>query len=149
MAQSQAFFAHGTKLFLTDSEYANPVEVAEIVDIPISISQDILDATHHGSGGWKEKKVGLKDGGNLTLDLHWLPSNTTHQQLLDAFNDSDPEKDPLFFLIQSPGSGKVIKLKLSAYVASPSFPFKNDDLMRGSVTLALTGPVQIAFENAA
>jgi predicted secreted protein len=54
--------------------------VAEVQDcVPPTFSKEAIDVTHHGStDGWREFLSGLKDGGEVTLTLGWLPQNATH-----------------------------------------------------------------------
>lgn len=144
MTASQAFFSGGAVLKVYDANDANPISIAEFVDLPVNLQQDLLDATNHGSGGWKERKVGLKDGGVLQCDLHWLPGNAGHQLLKALFDDADPNKSPRKFEIVTPGT-PAITIDFYAYVNSLGFPQKHDDIMRGQVSLGVTGPVTVVF----
>lgn len=53
--------------------------VAEVFDISgPSMSKDAIETTHHGStNGWREFISGLKDGGEVTLSMNFLPQNST------------------------------------------------------------------------
>lgn len=47
-----------------------------------SLQQDALDVTDHSSpNGWKEFIGGLKDGGEVPLELNYDPSDATHDHL--------------------------------------------------------------------
>lgn len=144
MTASQAFFGGGAVLKLYDANDANPISIAELVDIPINLQQAVLDATNHGSGGWTERKVGLKDIGVLQLDLHWLPGDTGHLALKAMFDDTNPNKLPRKFELVTPGT-PAITIDFRAYVSALSFPQKHDDIMRGSVSLAGTGSATVLF----
>lgn len=57
--------------------------VAEVVDIDrLGFSTDVLDATDQQSPGRaKEKIAGLNDAGSVSVKVHWLANNSTHQAL--------------------------------------------------------------------
>ena len=57
--------------------------VAEVVDIDrVGYASDVLDVTDQTSPqGVREKIAGLADGGEVTVKLHWLANNLTHQAL--------------------------------------------------------------------
>lgn len=40
----------------------------------------MLDGTHLGSGDFMEKIAGMKDGGQVSLNVHYDPTNATHDQ---------------------------------------------------------------------
>ena len=52
--------------------------LAEVTNItPPKMSRDTVDATHEESpGAWREFIAGLKDGGDVSLDLNFIPGGT-------------------------------------------------------------------------
>ena len=144
MSTSNAFFAHGTTLSVYDVNGANPIQIAELVDLPANLSQATLDATNHASGGWKESKPGLKEGGVWQLSLAYVPGDAGHQLLLALFNDSNPNKMPRKFELKTPGS-PAITIDFYAYVTGLQYPAKHDDLMRGTIALSTTGPITVVY----
>lgn len=91
---SSAFWAYGSTLQLGDG--ANPevfTSIAEITELkPPQMSRDEIDVTSHSSSdGYREFIAGLRDGGEVTFQANWLPTNSTHDAttgLLETFNDN-------------------------------------------------------------
>lgn len=55
------------------ASYTNVVEVVDAM--PPQYSRDAIEATHHGSpSGYKEYIPGLKDAGEVSLTLNYVPS---------------------------------------------------------------------------
>jgi hypothetical protein len=57
-------------------------DVAEVNSISgPSLSADAVEITHHGSGessdAWREFVVGLLDGGEVSIDVNFLPTDST------------------------------------------------------------------------
>lgn len=92
--KSNAFWAYGSVLQLGDG--ATPevfTSIAEITELtPPQMSRDEIDVTSHSSGdGYREFISGLRDGGEVTFQANWLPTNSTHDGttgLLETFNDN-------------------------------------------------------------
>ncbi|WP_136441633.1 phage tail tube protein [Pacificoceanicola onchidii] len=64
--------------------------VGEVISItPPSISRDVVDATHMSSPeGWREFIAGLKDGGEVSVQIQSKPSTPAYAAMLADF-DSD------------------------------------------------------------
>lgn len=81
---SDAFWAFGSTLKLGDGGSPEVfTAVAEITDIsPPSMGRDLIEVTHHASpGGYREFISGLRDGGEVSLEANWLPTDATHDQV--------------------------------------------------------------------
>lgn len=61
------------------------VTIANLVNVePVDLSADIIDASSHDSADeYREKLAGLKDGGDVKLELNYDPAATTHKKLED------------------------------------------------------------------
>ena len=88
---SEATAAKGTLIKLGDG--ASPevfTTIAEVTNIGgPEIEQDSLDVSHHGVD-YKQFVGGLKDGGEVALELNYLPADGTHNAatgLLKDLND--------------------------------------------------------------
>ncbi len=69
------------------SSYTSVAEVHEAT--PPQLSRDAIEATHHGSpNGYREYIPGLKDGGESTIGINYIPSAA--DPLIAAFNASTP-----------------------------------------------------------
>lgn len=92
---TSAFQAYGSVLQAGDGAGTeNFSTIAEVIDItPPALSKDDIEATSQDSAdGYREYIPGLKDGGTLTFNCNWLPSNATQDEvtgLLESFNDDD------------------------------------------------------------
>lgn len=75
--------AFGTILKMGDGAVSESfTAIAEVTDIQgPSFSKEAIEVTNHGStDGWREYISGLKDGGEITLSLNWLPGAVTHDE---------------------------------------------------------------------
>jgi predicted secreted protein len=74
------YAAKGAVLKMSDMS-ATPVftAIAQVIDITgPGLSADTLETTDHDSAGWKTYVGSLKDGGEVTLSLHYDPAGGTH-----------------------------------------------------------------------
>lgn len=120
--------------FARDSGGGVFADIAEVVSItPPQMSRDTPDATHLASpDGYREFISGLRDGGEISLELNFVPADAT-QTLLRTDFDGDA---PVDYQITFPDTSNVTA---TAFVTalSPSVPL--DDKMALSVTLKVTG----------
>jgi len=85
---SNAVFARGTLLKIDDGA-GNYTTIPECMNIKgPALVLDTVDVTNHDSpSGAKEFIGGLLDGGTVTADINFQPSNAVHKQLYgDMFN---------------------------------------------------------------
>lgn len=81
MPATQARIGHGTtigyaEIGTPEGPYTTLGEVTNVTPPPIS--RDLIDATHMESEeGWREYIPGLKDGGEMSLDLNFVPGSAT------------------------------------------------------------------------
>ena len=137
---SQAVNAFGT----TISKDGN--EIAEVTNIGgPKLARDTLEVTHHKSTGmWREFIKGLKDGGEVSLDLNFLPFHATHNAsttgLLADFSD---DTTIAAWVLTFPDSGGTT-WSFNGIVTGfePSQPF--DDKLTASVTIKVTGQPTLA-----
>lgn len=83
MATSVAVNAFGTQL-----KY-NGTTIAEITDIGIpELSRDMIEVTHHQSPAmWRERIKGLKDAGEVSITINYIPTNSTHNSAAGLLGD--------------------------------------------------------------
>ncbi len=138
MTAAKSINAQGTVLKIADT--ATPtvfVAVAEVKSIgEIGGANAVIDATTLDSIA-KEKKVGLSDYGQMTLGLHYDPTDTTGQdvmrtalgdRLIRNFKIEIPSvASPLTF------SGYVIAFKVGS--------FEVDGIIGASATIEISGEV--------
>lgn len=78
--------AFGTKLQMTIATVLT--DIAKVTNVkPYSKKVDIIDnSSHDSTEEWREKLAGMKDAGEVQLDLNYDPAATTHKALEDALD---------------------------------------------------------------
>lgn len=52
--------------------------IAEVKDVDgPGLTRTIIDVTSHDSGGWKEKRPGVKDAGTISFEMNFIPQSAT------------------------------------------------------------------------
>lgn len=115
------------------------VDIAELMDIDgPGLSQETEDATTHNSvNRWVDKIVTVKDGGQITFDIAYLPTESTHDGstgLLKDYNDGTLRNFKVIF----PNSAQTT-WTVSAYVVgyNPTMPVRG--VLTASITLEVSG----------
>lgn len=120
----------GTEVFTTIAEVKN-------ISGP-SMSRDTFDLTTHSStGSWREFGTGLKDAGEVSFDINYVPTNATHRLstgVLGDFNSGVRRNYQLVF----PNAGATT-WSFSGFVTSFETSAPVDDLLGASITIKLTG----------
>lgn len=63
-------------------------KLAEVTSInPSGATLDTIDVTNMDSGGYKEFIQGLKDGGDVSVGMNFLPGAATHLRMMQDFKD--------------------------------------------------------------
>ncbi|MGW4641806.1 phage tail tube protein [Sphaerisporangium sp. NPDC004334] len=97
------------------------------------MEREAYDATHHSSpNGWREFVGGLKDGGEVSLELRYDPR--LHDVLVGDFDDDEPRD---YRLIWPAITGAQWDFKAIMTGFSPEGP--HDDLLTAEITLKVTG----------
>lgn len=135
---TQARIGYGT-LFKTGNGASPEVftTLAEVTAItPPSMSRDTVDASHEESpGAWREFIGGMKDGGEVSVELNFVPSGTAAAALMAEFAltiGSEAKNREIVFPDNSVFSFSGI---LTAF--EPDAPL--DDKMSGSATFKVSG----------
>ncbi len=134
---SNAISSFGIKLQMGDgSDPENFDDVAELQDIKgPGIKVDFEEVTNHGSPeGWEEVIPTILRAGEVTFDLNYIPSEGTHQDIVDHMTHRDLVNWKLVF----PDAGNTT-WQFAAYVADfePEAPVKGK--LGSSVKLRITG----------
>lgn len=68
------------------------IVIGEITNITMpSISRDAIDATHmQSTEGWREFIAGLKDGGEVSVDLNYIPGSVADTLLMSQLATDTP-----------------------------------------------------------
>lgn len=142
MTAAKAVNAQGTVIKVGNG--ASPevfYSISEVKDIgEIGGTSAVIDATTLDSPA-KEKKIGLVDFGQLTLQLHYDSTDTNGQAVLV---DAQADRQPRNFKIVIPADGDIAEktLSFSAFVISyKAGSFGVDQIVPASCTLEITGLV--------
>lgn len=135
MAQTQASIGHGSQFYVgKDSSPIVWTAIAEVTSItPPSVVRDVIDATHTGSPDkWREHIPGLKDGGEVTLEMNFVPGSDS-VDILVAIQTDGFARD---FKIAFP-NGETWVFQAFCTGFEPEAPF--DDKMTATATFKVSG----------
>lgn len=111
--------------------------VAEVISIDLlDISAESYDTTSHDSEGqWREFIGGLKDGGELSMEVNFDPA--LHASLLDLLSVTRLMK------IVLPAAADDTEVAFSGHISGISGAAPVDDKLSATVTVKVSGPVEI------
>lgn len=135
---TQAAIGYGTLFKIRTSTgpdvYTTIGEQASVT--PFGIAVDSIDATHEeSSGAWREFIAGLKDAGETSLEIHYVPGGTAEATLLAALGTTKVCR------VVFPSGARA---DFSAFITEMSAETPLDDKMVMSVTLKLTGAITMS-----
>lgn len=147
MAATTALIGYGVHFSRGDS--ASPevfTNIAEVIDVsPPSMTKDQVEATHTDSpDGFREFINGLKDGGECSITMNFLPNNATQNNTSGGLlNDFISGTTTINYRISFPGSPTTTwTFKASVIGYEVSTPM--DDRMTAVVTFKVAGAPTIA-----
>lgn len=132
--------AFGTKLRQGGTSAASGTIIAQVTNISgPGLSADTIDVTSHDStSGYREFLQGLKDGGEVTLDLNFDPAGATHKNasggLVYAYEQGTQDNYALVF----PDAATTVWV-LPAIVTAFEVGAPMDNKLSASATLKVTG----------
>lgn len=113
--------------------YTNITEVKSITGP--SGNATVIDTTDLNSTA-KEKRLGLKDQGQISFDWNYIPTDASHALVKAAFDSGAQTQFRLTFTDTA-----LTKWYFSAFVNGFSMSNAVDGVVSGSVTLELTGSI--------
>jgi predicted secreted protein len=125
---------------------ATPTEVFTTIANVTNISgpdrsRETIDVTAHDSPeGWMEFIGGLKDGGEVQLDLNYDPAETTH----DLDDDFDLDVAWNYKIVILPGTEDEWTWSIAGVMTALGDEFPYDDKMARSMTVKITGKPTLA-----
>ena len=107
---------------------------AEVVSItPPQLVRDTVDATHMASPQkWREFVPGLKDGGEVSLEMNFIPGNSDWDVLFAAFNDEEVSNWKITF-------PNAEAWTFAAYCTGVEAEVPLDDKMSATATFKVSG----------
>lgn len=98
--------------------------------------RETIDVTAHDSAdGWMEFIGGLKDGGEIQLDLNYDPEEATHD--LDGDFDDDAPRN--YRVVILPGTIDEWTWTIKGIMTNLGDEFPYDDKMARTITIKVTG----------
>lgn len=136
MPLSNAISSHGTFLQLGDGAPGTYATIGEVKDLKgPEVAPQYEEVTNHSSGGWKEQKPVLMDGGKLTAKVNFV--NDATQNNTTGLRYKMYNKVLGYFKILYPdGTGETF----TAYTKITR-EAKVKGVLEGDLELTITGPV--------
>ena len=119
--------------------------IAQVTNISgPGLSADTLDVTSHDStNAWREFLGGLKDGGEVSLDLNFDPAGTTHKNASGGLlYDFEAGTATTYALVFPDAASTVWSISAIVTGFEPAAPM--DGKLAASVTLKVTGQPTLA-----
>lgn len=132
--------AFGTQWEVELDPVGNPgvfTAVADVTNIDVlDVEADTIDVSSHDSTDqWREFVAGMKDGGELSMELNYDPAD--HGTIFGLVGD-----DPLGHKITLPDSGAA-EVTFDAIVTGFSAQAPYDDKLSATVTIKVSGAVTV------
>lgn len=133
---------HAQMTILSFSDLGSPAITTDIGEVRTiggpTLGADLVDVTHQKSpSGFREFIMGLQTGGEVSFDINYLPSDTTHDAstgLLSKFEGRTNQGYQLSF----PDS-PVVLWTFSAFLTAFSPDADPESQLLASITLGITG----------
>ncbi|MFD5297221.1 phage tail tube protein [Streptomyces mutabilis] len=126
--------AFGTKLQRGDGAATEVfTDIANVTNItPPSIERETYDVTAHDSpDAWREFIGGLKDGGEVEIELNYDPRE--HDSLVTDFGDTEPRNYKILF------PGTLGSWSFAAIMSGFESEAPHDDKLSATVTFKVSG----------
>jgi predicted secreted protein len=134
---TNAQIGHGTLFYLADASSPTSYSVlAEVTSItPPALARDAIDASHTQSpNAWREFVAGMKDGGEVSLELNFIPGSATTTRILETFSQNVSILAKIVFP-DSPGTTWSFEGIITGFEAEAPV----DDKMSASLTFKVSG----------
>jgi predicted secreted protein len=138
---TNAKIGHGSlfELFDFDSSPEGYVVVGEVTNITLpALARDAVDATHtESTDGWREFIPGLKDGGEVSVEMNFVSGSATDSLIRRQF-----DMDNLSLVrISTPESPPTDVITFSAVATGYEVEDPLDDKIAATLTLKVSGKV--------
>lgn len=117
-------------------------KVAEVSSVgTLELSANIIEYNKYGSD-YKQKLVGQKDSGTLSLTVNWITGDNSHAALKTKF-DSGAEQ---IFAIKWVSGSENAKATFTGYISGFSIDTPVEDVVSANIEIAIDGAVAFALE---
>lgn len=125
----------------------NGVEIAEVVEIGgPGMEIEVLDATHLRSPNfWREKIGGVKDGGEISLTVNYIPGDVSHDAstgLLSAFTGAKSAPIDAYTLVFPDDDATTWTIPGFVSSFEPGAAF--EDKLTAEITITVSGAPTLA-----
>ena len=119
-------------------------KVAEVSSVgTLELSANIIEYNSYGND-YKQKLVGQKDSGTLSLTLNWTPGDTSHTALKAKYDNGGEQT----FAIRWASGGENATAEFTGYIASYSIDTPVEDVVSANVEIAIDGAVSFDLATA-
>ena len=140
MAITAPFHGLMTELHILDDITTVPdstTQVAEISSVgTLELTANIIEYNSYGSM-YKQKLVGQKDSGTVSIGINWVAGETSHTALKAAYDNSGL----LLFRINWISGSETTYCAFYGYVASYSIDTPVEDVVSANIDIAISGSV--------
>ncbi len=128
----------------TGDALSSSTKVAEVSSVgTLELSANIIEYNSYGSG-YKQKLVGQKDSGTLSLTLNWVAGDTSHQALKAKYDNGGEQ----LFVIKWVSAGENATAEFTGYIASYAIDTPVEDVVSANVEIAIDGAVDFSLVTA-
>jgi hypothetical protein len=140
MAASNAIVGPGFQLQISDASMTNYTAIAEVQDISgPGMKTKMVSVSHQLSPSrFEEKRPSMIDAGDITFDISYVPTDSTHTGLL-ALQLSQAVRN---WKITNPANAVVWSGR--GYVSTFSTKWPKEDRLTAALTLSIDGPIAAA-----
>tara|TARA_B110000093_G_scaffold110278_1_gene118370 strand:+ start:5404 stop:5802 length:399 start_codon:yes stop_codon:yes gene_type:complete len=127
-----------------DDALSSTTQVAEVSSVgTLELSANIIEFNSHGKA-YKQKLVGQKDSGTLSLTLNWVAGDTSHAALKTKFDAGTAQ---VFAVKWISGSENAVA-QFTGYISTFSIDTPVEDVVSANVEIAIDGGVAFALVTA-
>lgn len=140
MSIASPFHGLATELHMTsaiDGTIDASTKVAEVSSVgTLELSANIIEYNSYGNTH-KQKLVGQKDSGTLSLTINWVAGDTSHTALKSKYDAGTPQT----FAIKWISGAENAVAQFTGFVSSFSIDTPVEDVVSANVEIAIDGAV--------
>lgn len=146
-AIASPFHGLATELHMTsaiDGTIDASTKVAEVSSVgTLELAANIIEYNSYGND-YKQKLVGQKDSGTLSLTLNWTPGDNSHAALKAKYDNGGAQS----FAIRWVSGSENATAQFTGYIASYSIDTPVEDVVSANVEIAIDGAVSFSLATA-
>ena len=124
-------------LAAVDTALDSTTKVAEVSSVgTLELTANIIEYNKYGSD-YKQKLVGQKDSGTLSLTVNWVCGDSSHTALKAKYDSGDAQ----IFAIKWVSGSENAKATFTGYISSYSIDTPVEDVVSANIDIAIDGAV--------